>query len=170
MRHLVAGFLVAVGCAALAHAQSPQPARRIVGDRISSNWKMEAAGRTITDTATLTFQSRDGGPVYTIDFIARHPLNQPVPSPGVVDIVVTQHPVEDDSPEMAWRVDGEPLPVVTRLQARRSVVATVSLAEFDRIARAGAVVDRAFDAELEFGPGQARVLRSMADSWRGGAR
>ena len=53
----------------------------------------------------MTFQNADGGPVYTIDFIARRPSQQPVVSPGVLDIVVTQHPVEDDTPEMTLRVE-----------------------------------------------------------------
>ena len=87
----------------------------------------------MADTATLPFQSAAAAR-YTIDFIAHHPVNEPVASPGVVDIVVTQHPVEDDTPEMTLRVDGEAVPVVTRLHRRRSVVATLPLAEFDRIA------------------------------------
>jgi hypothetical protein len=156
--------------AGTAAAQPPQLVRRIVGDRISGNMQIEATSRTMTDTATLTFQSPDGGPVYTIDFIARHPVQEPVASPGVVDIVGTQHPVEDNSPEMMLRVDGETVPIVTRLHSKRSVVATISLAEFDRIARAGVVVDRTFDTELELGPGQVRMLRLTADRWLGRVR
>jgi hypothetical protein len=68
------------------------------------------------------------------------------------------------------RVDGETVPIVTRLHSKRSVVATVSLAEFDRIAHAGVVVDRTFDTELELGPGQVRMLRATADRWLGRVR
>jgi hypothetical protein len=153
-----------------AAAQAPQSPQRIVGDRISGNMQIEASSRTMIDTATLTFQNPDGGPSYTIDFIAHHPVQGPVASPGVVDVVVTQHPVEDNSPEMMLRVDGETVPVVTRLHSKRSVVATISLAEFDRIARAGVVVDRTFDTELELGPGQVRMLRLTADRWLGRVR
>jgi hypothetical protein len=106
----------------------------------------------------------------TIDFVAHRPVQGPVASPGVVDIVVTQHPVEDNSPEMMLRVDGETVPVVTRLHGRRSVVASISLDEFDRITRAGVVVDRTFDTELELGPGQVRMLRFTADRWLGRVR
>jgi hypothetical protein len=84
--------------------------------------------------------------------------------------VVTQHPVEDDTPEMMLRVDGATMPLVTRLHSKRSVVATVSLAELDRITSAGIVVDRTFGAELEFGPGQVRMLKATADRWLGRAR
>jgi hypothetical protein len=149
---------------------TPQVSQRIVGDRVSGNMQIEAKSRTMIDTATLTFQNPDGGLVYTIDFIAHHPVQGPVASAGVVDIVVTQHPVEDDSPEMMLRVDGETVPTVTRLQSKRSVVATISLDEFDRIARAGVVVDRTFDTELELGPGQVWMLRLTADRWLGRVR
>ena len=124
----------------------------------------------VKETATLIFQNRAGGQVYTIDFIARHPVQEPVAAPGAVDIVVTQHPVEDATPEMTLRADGEAVPVVTRLHSRRSVVATVSLAQLDRIASAGSVVERTFDTELEFGPGQVRMLRATADRWLGRVR
>jgi hypothetical protein len=163
-------FVALLAVAGTAAAQAPQPPQRIVGDRISGNTRLEAGTRMMTDTTTLTFQNRDGGPVYTIDFIARHPMQEPVAAPGAVDIVVTQHPVEDDSPEMMLRVDGETVPIVTRLHSKRSVVATVSLAEFDRIAQAGVVVDRTFDTELELGPGQVRMLRTTADRWLGRVR
>ena len=59
---------------------------------------------------------------------------------------------------------------VARPHGTRSVAATVSLAEFDQIARADLIVDRTFDAELEFGPGQVRMLRTMADRWLGRTR
>jgi hypothetical protein len=68
------------------------------------------------------------------------------------------------------QIDGETVPVVARLQARRSVVATVSLDELDRLSRAGVIVDRAFNTELEFGSGQLRWLRQAADSWLGRVR
>ena len=89
---------------------------------------------------------------------------------GVVDIVVTQHPVGDDAPEMMLRTDGALLPVNARLHSRRSVVATISLGELDRIVSAGVVVDRTFDTELELGPGQLRMLRALTDGWLGRVR
>jgi hypothetical protein len=150
-----------------AHAQSPQ---HIVGDRIGGSSHIDARAGTVTETATLTFQDPVQGPVYTIEFMTRHPIGQPVASPGVVDIVVTQHPVEDDTPEMMLRVDGATMPLVTRLHSKRSVVATVSLAELDRITSAGIVVDRTFGTELEFGPGQVPMLKATADRWLGRVR
>jgi hypothetical protein len=153
----------------VALAQAP-PSPHIVGDRISGQMQIDGAARMVTETATLTFQNRDGGQVYTIDFIAHHAVQGPVAATGAVDIVVTQHPVEDEAPEMMLRVDSESLPIVTRPHGKRSVVATVSLADFDRIASAGSVVERAFDAELEFGPLQLRMLRTTADRWLGRVR
>src|SRR5471032_691333 len=156
-----------LGVAASAHAQSPQ---RIVGNQISGELRMDPRNDLVTETATLTFQNADRGQVYTIDFVARHPVKGPVASPGVVDIVVTQHPIEDDTPEMTLRVDGEAVPLVTRLHSRRSLVATVSLAELDRITSAGVVVDRTFDTELELGAGQLQMLRATTDRWLGRVR
>jgi hypothetical protein len=161
---VLAGAL-ALAWSGVALAQAPAPGQHIVGDRISGQMQIDGKAGMVTETATLTFQNGTGGEVYTIDFIARHPVRRPVAAPGAVDIVVTQHPVEDAAPEMTLRVDGEAVPVVTRLHSRRSVVATVSLAELDRIASAGSVVERTFDAELEFGPGQVRMLRATADRW-----
>jgi hypothetical protein len=126
--------------------------------------------RMTTDTITLTFQSGERDPVYTIDFIARHPLKEPVALPGAIDIVVTQHPVEDDTPAMTLRVDGETVPLVARLHSKRSVVATVSLTELERIASAGVIVDRTFGTELELGAGQLKMLRTLADGWLGRVR
>src|SRR5258706_4208952 len=151
--------------AASAHAQ---PAQHIVGNQIGGNMQIDAKAGTVTETATLTLQ--DKGPVYTIDFTTRHPIGQPVASPGIVDIVVTQHPVEDDTPEMTLRVDGDAVPLVTRLHSKRAVVATVSLADLDRITNAGVVVDRTFGTELELGAGQVRMLKATADRWLGRVR
>ena len=154
----------------IANGAYAQPPQHIVGDRIGGNSHLDAKAGTVIETATLTFRDPGQGPVYTIDFTTRHPVRQPVASPGVVDIVVTQHPVEDDTPEMMLRVDGATMPLVTRLHSKRSVVATVSLAELDRITSAGIVVDRTFGTELEFGPGQVRMLKATADRWLGRAR
>jgi hypothetical protein len=163
--------IVLAGVLTLAAGRAPaQSAQHIVGDRIGGNSHLDAKAGTVIETATLTFQDPVQGPVYTIEFTTRHPIGQPVASPGVVDIVVTQHPVEDDTPEMMLRVDGATLPLVTRLHSKRSVVATVSLAELDRITSAGIVVDRTFGTELEFGPGQVPMLKATADRWLGRVR
>lgn len=165
----VLGVLLGLMCSTAATAQPPA-ASRIVGSQIGAHMEIDPKAGVMTDTATLRFESPDHQSVYTIEFIARHAVQQPVASPGVVDIVVTEHPAEDDAPAMALRVDGDAVPVVTRLRSQRSVVATVSLADFDRIAHAGAVVDRTFNIELELGPGQAGMLRTIADRWLGSVR
>jgi hypothetical protein len=159
-----------VALLAFAGPAAAQPSQHIVGDRISGSMQMDAATLVVTDTATLTFQNRNGGPLYTIDFTARHPVEEAVALPGAVDIVVTEHPVEDGSPQMMWQADGESVPTVTRLHSRRSVVATISLDEFDRLTRAAVVVDRTFGTELELGSGQVRMLRQTADRWLGRVR
>jgi hypothetical protein len=166
----VFGMALVVVWPAAALAQGPGSAQHIVGDRIGGNSHIDAKAGTVVETATLTFQDPGQGSVYTIDFTTSHPIGQPVVSPGVVDIVVTQHPVEDDAPEMMLRVDGATIPLVTRLHSRRSVVATVSLAELDRITSAGVVVDRTFGTELELGPGQVRMLKATTDRWLGRVR
>jgi hypothetical protein len=147
-----------------------QPVQHLVGNQIGANMQMDAKAGTVTETVTLTFPDPGQGPVYTIDFTARHPIGQPVASPGAVDIVVTQHPVEDDTPEMMLRVDGVTMPLVTRLHGKRAVVATVSLAELDRITGAGVVVDRSFGTELELGAAQVGMLKTAADRWLGRVR
>jgi hypothetical protein len=167
---ILSGITVMLGLASGARAQTPQPAQRIVGNQISGTMVIDLKNNVIVDTTTLRFQRRAGDAIYTIDFIARHPVREPVATGGVIDIVVTEHPVEDDVPAMTLRVDGDTVPVVARLRSKRSVVATVSLEEFDRIARAGVVVDSTFGTELELGAGQARMLRTTADRWLGRVR
>lgn len=167
---VLSGIAVVLGLAPRAGAQPPQAPPHIVGNQISANMEIDMKAGVMTDTATLRFQNRTSDSVYTIDFTAHHPVNEPVASTGVVDIVVTQHPVPDDAPDMMLRVDGETVPVVTRLRSKRSVVATMSLAEFDRLAAAGVVVDRTFNTELELGAGQLKMLRKMADRWLGRVR
>jgi hypothetical protein len=167
---VLSGIIVVLGLAPGARAQPSQSVQHIVGNQISAKMDIDMKAGVMAETATLRFQSRTGDAVYTIDFIAHHPVNEPVALPGAVDIVVTQHPAEDDAPDMLLRVDGETVPVVTRLHSRRSVVTTVSLAEFDRLAAAGAVVDRTFGTELELGAGQLKMLRATADRWLGRVR
>jgi hypothetical protein len=166
----ILGILFGLVCPTAALAQAPAVTQHIVGTKIGGNMQIDAKAQTVVETATLTFQGAAESPVYTIDFTARHPIGQPVASPGVVDIVVTQHPMEDDAPEMLLRVDGDTVPLVTRLHSTRSIVATVSVAELDRITSAGVVVDRSFGTELELGAGQVRMLKATADRWLGRAR
>jgi hypothetical protein len=169
MRAAGLALLFGFAWSAAALAQDRPPAH-IVGDRVSQSMRIDGRTRMVVDTATLTFQDSAGGQVYTIDFVTRHPVQAPVAAPGVVDIVVTQMPVEDEAPEMTIRVDGDTMPVVARLHGRRSVVASVSLEELDRIANAGAVVDRTFGVELEFGAGQTKMLHATVERWLGRVR
>lgn len=162
------GFLGIVGgllLPSVAEAQAVPPAQHIVGRATSQQWKMDGPSHMVTDTLTLRFEG--DGPAYTVDFITRHGARDAVAAPGVVDIVVTQHLVEDDKPEMTLRVDGETVPLVARPLGKRSVVASVPLDAFVRVTNAGVIVDRTFNAELEFGAGQLRVLRSVAAQWSG---
>jgi hypothetical protein len=160
------GVVVCLAAPVPARAQA-RTAVHILGRTASQQWKMDTALHLATDTVTLTFESGDGGTIYTVDFVAHHAPLKPVDLPGVVDIIVTQHPVEDDAPVMTLQVDGQEMPLVARPLGRRSVVASVPLADFVRLTDAGSIVDRTFNAELEFGPTQLRTLRAIADQWLG---
>lgn len=160
---------VVVGLAHSAHAQ-PVRAAHLIGQSIGGHTKFDTATNMATDTVTLMFKAADDSQVYTIDFVARHQIQRPVTERGVVDIIVTHLPREDDAPEMTLRVDGETLPLAPRLHSRRSVVASIPLNDLDRITSAGKVVDQTFDTELEFSPGQVKMLRHTADRWLGRVR
>jgi hypothetical protein len=163
---VVIGVSLALGVPWVATAQPPA---RIVGNQISGTMKLEPGDRIVTDTATLTFAGQDG-PIYTIDFIVRHPPLEPVAAPGIVDIVVTEHPREEETPQMEIRVDGETMPLIPRLHSSRSVVASMPLAEVERLANAAVVVDRTFGTELELGAAQVRMLRTAIERWTGRSR
>ena len=161
--------LGAFGPAAVAHGQPPEP-QRLIGNQISGLQQWNSATQKMTDTATCTFRGSSDGPLVTVDFVTQYAGQRPATPPTVVDMVVTQHPPNEDAPEMALSIDGRSLPLNTRLRSRRSVVATMSFDEFVRLATADAIVERAFDVDLEFGQGQRRMLRSVAERWSGGIR
>ncbi len=170
MRHatLVVGVLTVLGAGNLAFAQ-PAERRHLVGDRFGGKTSMTNGGETI-ETTTLTFNGRDGGPTLSIEFITRLPgLGRPA-HPSVVDIIVTENQPADASPSMSMRVDEAAMPLHARLNARRSVAATISFNEFVRLANAGSIVQSAFDVDLELNAMQRGMLRSTASRWAGRSR
>lgn len=160
------GAAAVVATASSASVQTLQP-RRIVGTRISSHFEMKGATQDIVHYATLTFSDDTGAPAFTVDFVAQYQGVRPASPPRVVDIVITQIPANDEHPEVRMEADGQPVPLVTRLRNRRSVVASIPFDKFVQLVTAEAIVERAFDTELEFGAGQLRMLRSIAQRWAG---
>jgi hypothetical protein len=167
MKSIVVAFTGLIVCAT-AGGSLAQSARHIVGRRLGEQMRTDTRAGTTIDTVTLTSVGEENGPVLTVDFITMYRgIGEPTTAPSAVDVVVTQHPLNDDRPDMTLRVNGDVLPVVTRLHSRRSIVATVPFAEFVRMTNAQAVTEQAFDTELEFSPEQLRMLRSVAERWSG---
>jgi hypothetical protein len=163
----VVGVLIALGAATAMHGQSQQR-RRIVGgpEFGEGGFQMDARGRT-TATATLRFTGNDGGPWYSVDFVTSFSGlgDRATSPPTVVDMIVTEHPVNENTPQMTLRVNGDPL--ATRLYSRRSIAATIPLDELLRMTNASTIVEQAFDTELEFSAGQLGNLRTRVQSWAG---
>ena len=162
----VVSAAIALAIAGTASAQ-PAPARHLTGRSISEGWRVEPGGQTKTATVTLEFQADDGGAVVTVDFVTRLVGREQRSAPGVVDIIVTEHPREDNTPEMRMKIDGRAEPLTTRLHSRRSIATSVPFDEFVRLTAASSLIEEAFGAELEFSPGQLRMLRFTADRWAG---
>lgn len=164
---IMIGVVAAVGSAG--SAQSPSSSvRHVVGHQISGYSNFDAGTQTTTATLTLAFAGSDGGPRLTIDFTTRYAgMGQPTSPPNVVDVVVTEHPADDESPAMTMSVNGQSLPLAARLHSRRSVAATISFDDFVRLANADAIVEQALGTELEFGTGQLQMLRAQAQRWSG---
>jgi hypothetical protein len=164
------GVLIVLGAATGMHGQAQQR-RRIVGKTIGEHWQVNGSAnspRTTTATSTLTFTGNYCGPVLTVDFTTRFPgMGRPTSQPSVVDIIVTEHPTSDDAPEMTMRVNGDSLPLATRLHSPRSIVATIPFDEFVRMTNAETIVEQAFDTELVFSAGQFGMLRATAQRWAG---
>jgi hypothetical protein len=150
-------------CAApMAHGQS---SRTHVGGRgLTGTLLINTAKRVSIETTTLTFGNA-GAPTFTVDFTAMIGLDPSTPPPTVVDITVTQYPPDDENPEMTLRIDGQPIPLITRLHSRRSIVSTIPFSEFLQITAAAAIMEDAFQSELEFSPAQLGMLRATADRW-----
>lgn len=163
----ILAVVMAVGSTIVAPTQS-SPLRRVVGHEITGHFQVDARTQTTTATATLTFVGTDGGPTVTIDFVTRYPgLQRATSAPKVVDVIVTEHPADEDAPELSMRMNGESLPLIARLQSRRSVATTISFDEFVRLTNAQSLVQHAFGTELEFSSPQLRLLRAEAQRWSG---
>jgi hypothetical protein len=160
---IVIATSLCIGAAALLSAQSSQ--NRVLGREISGRLALDGRNQLSMETMTLTFRPDNGGPTFTVDFTARRSLQPSAPPPDVVDITVTQHPVEDDTPQMTLRADGQSVSLITRVKSRRSIVSTISFSDFLRLAAASSIVENAFMSDLEFGPAQLGLLRSTAGRW-----
>jgi hypothetical protein len=134
---------------------------------MSGHIEMNSAAGTTVDTATVAFPDSQGRPAFTVDFIAQYEGATPSAPPRVVDVVITQLPPDDDAPHVSMQVNGEALMLVPRVRSRRAMVASIAFDDFVKLANADSVVERAFDAELEFGVGQIRMLRTVAQRWSG---
>ncbi len=146
----------------MARGQSPRT--QVAGRGVTGTLSINSATRVSMETATLTFGGA-GTPTFTVDFTARIGLDPSAPLPDVVDITVTHYPAEDENPEMTLRVDGQAVPLISRLHSRRSIVSTIPFSEFLQIMAAAAIVEDAFKSEFEFSPAQLRMLRATADRW-----
>jgi hypothetical protein len=163
----VAGVVVALATGSVMHGQPPQQSRRrVVARTIGGGFQWD--GKAETGTITVIFPSVDDSPAYTIDFVARFvgELGQrPTAPPPVVDIIVTQHPAADEAPAMTMRVDGEAVPLASRLHGQRSMAATIPFDEFIGLANARTIVDQAFDTDLEFSADMLQMFRGRAANW-----
>lgn len=149
-----------------ASGQALNPNKHLLGDSIGGHWHLDPAAKSTIETATLTFKDGDGRPALTVDFVARYAAGgRPRSAPTVVDMIVTELSPDDDRPAMQMRVDDEPLPLTGRLRTRRSIVATMPFDDFIKLTQAARIVEQAFGTELEFGAGQLRMLRSIAEKW-----
>ncbi len=166
-RSLAILFCAAALCGAAALGSQPlESGARIRGTSLTGSLQLDSARRVVTDTLTLTFSQR-GAHDYIVEFVSRRPLDDVLPATGVVDLVVTEESDDDDHPRMDVEADGQTIPVVSRLRSRRSIVATLSVPDFERLARAGEVVDRTFGVTLELTPAQMATLRRTAERWLG---
>jgi hypothetical protein len=167
MTTAAAAFSILLGFAAAAAAQPAPAPRHLTGRSISERWQFDSASRVNTGTVTLTFAAPDGGPMMTIEFVSRYRRESPQIVPAVVDLVVTQHPLDDDAPRMTLRLNGEAMPLIARARSARAVVATMTFDQFEKLTAAGSLVQDAFDTELEFSALQLRMLKATADRWAG---
>jgi len=101
----------------------------------------------------------------TVDFVAQYATTGTRTTPSVVDMVLTEHPVGDDRPALEVSVNGARVPVIARLRQPRSIVTSLTFADFQRLANADSVIQRAFGTDLEFSDGQRRMLRPTAERW-----
>jgi len=100
MKLIVVAFTGLIVCATAGGSLAQSP-RHVVGPRLGEQMRTDTRAGTTTDTVTLTFVGEDNGPVLTIDFIAMYRgIGDRTTARSTVDIVVTQHPLHDDQPDM----------------------------------------------------------------------
>jgi beta-lactamase regulating signal transducer with metallopeptidase domain len=79
-------------------------ARRVNGQKLSEQLRIDTKSQTTTDTVTLAFAGEAADPAFTIDFITQHIAERPIPAAGAVDVVVTQWPTEDTTRRSLWLI------------------------------------------------------------------
>lgn len=139
---------------------------RVPGGSIGEAFHLVAGTQVTQHTVTLRFGPDDNRPDFTVEFVTRVADHQPA-SPGVVDVIITEVHPADESPAMAVQIDGETQSVSARLKARRSIATTMAFDAFAKMIAANTIIYRAFGSELEFSPGQMRMLRATVERWMG---
>jgi hypothetical protein len=155
---------LAVGLIATSASAQPELSGRVPGGSIGEEFHRVAGTEVTQHTVTLRFGADDKRPDFTVELVTRIADHQPA-APGVVDIIITEVQPADESPAMAVQVDGETQSVPARVKARRSIATTMAFDQFARMTEATTIIYRAFGRELEFSPGQMRMLRATVDRW-----
>jgi hypothetical protein len=84
---------------------------------------------------------------------------------GVIDMVITEHAMDDSAPEISAQKGGRLSFVAARRHSRRSISTSMSSEEFAQLANADAIVAHPFSDELRFSSEQAASLNAAAREW-----
>jgi hypothetical protein len=152
-------------CVPAAGSAQPAPSPRTIGDSIDGHLEWHAELRSTTEVSTLTFRDVEGRAAFTVEFQVNYRGPRPTTRPQTVDMIVTEHPANEARPQIVATIDGNNAVFTARPRTLRSVVVSMAFDDFTRLANADAVVQRAFDTDLEFGTGQLRMLRAIARRW-----
>jgi hypothetical protein len=138
--------------------------RQLLGkDQIWQGWV--GVGGQVTDTVNLTFQAEGRSQIVTVEFRTSYAPDRPLPAPGVIDMVITEHPMDDSAPEISAQRSGRSSIVATRRHSRRSISTSMSIEELVQLASADAIIAHPFGDELRFSSEQAASLNAAARDW-----
>ena len=114
---------------------------------------------------TLTFQGVRDPQVVTVELSTNYLLQRPLPAQPVIDMIISEGPVNDATPEISIQTNGRSAAVATRMASRRSISTFMTVEEVGRLAHAESIIAHAFGAELHFSALQSSRLRAAATQW-----
>jgi hypothetical protein len=137
--------------------------RQLLGQ--AATWQGSIDRGEVTDKLMLTFQAIGDPQLVAVEFSTTYPLQGSLPAPATIQMVITELPVGESTPEISVQANGQTSAIATRLRSRRSISTFLSVDELEQLAKAEVIIAHPFSDQLRFSPEQTRKLQAVAAEW-----